>query len=94
MGSVLDRLKAAGKEITDRIEILSEEETNYRMDICKKCENYNVNPTTGTGRCEVCGCFMVIKTKFAQLACPIAKWGKKEDTHNKDLWDKASKSNE
>ena len=93
MGSVLDKLKAVGKDITDKIEILSEEETNKRMDICKKCDKFNTS-NKGYGRCEVCGCFMVIKTKFAQLACPIAKWGKKEDSKNKDLWDKAVKANE
>jgi hypothetical protein len=94
MGSVLDKLKAVGKALSDKIEILSEEETNNRMDICKKCEKFNTNSNKGYGRCEVCGCIMVIKTKFAQLACPIAKWGIKEDSKNKILWDKASKSNE
>jgi hypothetical protein len=42
--------------------------------ICKQCEHlvqiFNV--------CNVCGCFMPIKTKLKRAECPIGKWGKYE----------------
>ena len=36
------------------------QEANRRMRICNKCEHYNKM----LGICEVCGCFMNVKTKM------------------------------
>lgn len=42
----------------------------YRYDICKSCDQFNVTLYT----CKQCGCFMKVKVKFKNSACPLAKW--------------------
>lgn len=37
---------------------------------CKSCDSFN-----GT-TCDECGCIMAIKVKFAEMDCPLGKWGK------------------
>lgn len=41
-----------------------------RLLLCKKCDRFN-----GT-TCDECGCIMSIKVKFAEMECPLGKWGK------------------
>ena len=42
-----------------------------RWDICQGCE-FLIDDK----RCEKCGCFMKVKTRFSTAKCPIDKWGK------------------
>jgi hypothetical protein len=41
-----------------------------RMTICKSCDRFRADKQT----CEICGCFMPLKTTMANMACPIDKW--------------------
>lgn len=41
-----------------------------RLLICNECEKFK------DGICEECGCIMRLKTQFAEMECPIGKWGK------------------
>ena len=41
-----------------------------RMSQCKNCDKFK------DGKCEECGCIMKIKVKFAEMECPIGRWGK------------------
>ena len=41
-----------------------------RLTICKSCEEYNKNYRT----CNVCGCFIPLKTSIPISACPLKKW--------------------
>jgi len=41
-----------------------------RMDICKECDRFRENTQT----CEICGCFMPLKSTMANMKCPIDKW--------------------
>ena len=48
-----------------------------RMGVCEACDRYNED----SGTCEICGCFMKLKTTMANLRCPIDKWTEwKRDT--------------
>lgn len=52
--------------------IVSKEEQKERLDICKKCEYYNIR----SNRCKSCGCYLNHKVKFGVSQCPIGKWGR------------------
>jgi len=41
-----------------------------RMEVCESCDRYNKDSQT----CEICGCFMPLKTAAANMRCPIDKW--------------------
>ena len=43
---------------------------NPRLKICRDCENF----IKVTSTCKLCGCFMLLKTKFPNSTCPINKW--------------------
>jgi hypothetical protein len=58
-----------GSKTTDEI-------ANQRYDICKACPEF-INMTK---QCKKCGCFMSLKVKLADAACPIDKWQKVEAT--------------
>lgn len=57
-----------------------------RYDTCKSCERY----VPETDQCNVCGCYMSIKTtletnrdpelggKIVETHCPLGRWGDKE----------------
>lgn len=46
----------------------TEEEKQRRLDICDECEHL-----IGS-KCELCNCFVKLKTKWATTQCPIKKW--------------------
>jgi hypothetical protein len=41
-----------------------------RLDICKSCEEF----IKLTAQCDVCGCFMKVKTMIKSAKCPKGKW--------------------
>lgn len=45
-----------------------------RMKICLACSKFK------NGRCKECGCYMRIKTQFAEMECPIGKWDKHKNS--------------
>ena len=57
------------------------EESQKRLELCKSCENYISSITM----CSICHCIMPLKTKIADLSCPIGKWNavldKKEENN-------------
>lgn len=54
----------------------TQEEINYRYNICLSCESYNVNET----QCDECGCnvnnkkIFMNKLAWADQHCPKDKW--------------------
>jgi hypothetical protein len=40
-----------------------------RMEICEACDRY-----TKASTCEICQCYMPIKTTMANMKCPIDEW--------------------
>lgn len=41
-----------------------------RLGECRGCDRFD-----GT-TCSECGCIMVLKVKFAEMECPVGRWGK------------------
>jgi Family of unknown function (DUF6171) len=50
--------------------LVSDDVRESRLEICRSCEFFEKVKS----RCSKCGCFMEIKTKFANVQCPIDKW--------------------
>lgn len=51
-----------------------------RYKICEGCDQF-INLTK---QCKKCYCFMPVKTKFRDAACPMLKWDKWERTKYTD----------
>ena len=43
---------------------------NERLQTCEQCDHY----LPMSGQCDLCGCFMKLKTAMANSRCPIDKW--------------------
>jgi hypothetical protein len=43
---------------------------NERMEICQKCERFDADKQT----CDLCGCYMPVKTSMANMRCPLDLW--------------------
>ena len=50
--------------------IVTDEQKEARLAICKSCEHY-----TKVYICSECGCVMPLKTTFKASFCPLDKWG-------------------
>lgn len=44
--------------------------SRQRLDICQACDRFQEKTQT----CEICGCYMPLKTTMANMECPIQKW--------------------
>jgi len=64
LGSIKDFI---GNIMTDGVKV-SEDIAKRRLQICKKC------PHLFKTNCTRCGCFVKIKTEYADQECPIKKW--------------------
>jgi recombinational DNA repair protein RecR len=40
-----------------------------RLTICESCDHYTAQKT-----CELCQCYMPLKTTMANMKCPLDKW--------------------
>ena len=49
---------------------VSEDEYKKRLETCVSCEHFKENNAT----CNMCGCYMPSKAKWATSACPKNKW--------------------
>jgi hypothetical protein len=56
--------------------VVSEEQLQARLDICRSCEKWDASGFKGTGRCSLCGCSTQAKLRMATSECPIKKWGR------------------
>lgn len=52
------------------------DEADRRYNICKECEFF----IKKTRQCNICKCFMPIKTKISITKCPKNKWGTVENS--------------
>ncbi len=61
--------------------LVSKDEIDYRLSVCRSCDLWDENGNVGLGKCnhEKCGCTK-LKQGLATEKCPINKWNyKKED---------------
>lgn len=70
--SLLGSLWESAKRVVKDPIPVPEEIQEERMKVCHECPKFE------NGRCAECGCYMRIKTQFAEMECPIGKWGKHE----------------
>lgn len=47
-----------------------DEKVKYRLNKCNRCEYIHMDKKT----CNLCGCFIVAKTKLETESCPAGKW--------------------
>jgi len=41
-----------------------------RMEVCEDCDHY----IKDSGQCDICLCYMKLKTTMANMECPLGKW--------------------
>jgi hypothetical protein len=41
-----------------------------RMGVCEDCDHY----IKDSGQCDICLCYMKLKTTMANMECPLGKW--------------------
>jgi len=63
-------IKDTAKRLLENPKLAPRKVTANRMEICRDCEHYK----TDTTQCDICQCFMPVKTTFANVKCPIDKW--------------------
>lgn len=62
---------AKGKPATK----VSENIRNLRLATCRNCVLADGKKgLLPTGNCRECGCFVTLKTEYAEEECPIGKW--------------------
>jgi len=69
--SAADTLKRVAK---DKRTVTSSQQAE-RLSICVQCEHFASEKAV----CKKCGCFLQLKTQFANMRCPIDKWTEIED---------------
>lgn len=68
-----EQLEITEKTLEEQeLEFLLDKETRSqeRLSICKGCEHL----TGKLNQCDLCNCFMNIKTRIFFAQCPIGKW--------------------
>lgn len=63
-------LKDTAKRLLEDPTIAPRAVAKRRMEICQSCDRFQ----EAGGICEICGCFMSLKTTMANMRCPIDKW--------------------
>ena len=62
-------LKDTARRLLDDPTIAPCDVSRQRLEICEGCDRYTAKKT-----CEICQCFMPLKTTMANMACPIDLW--------------------
>ncbi len=65
---VMEAASAAMKFVSSGLKLVSKEEVERRLDICKACPQFADNV------CKLCGCGLKLKAAIESSKCPIEKW--------------------
>jgi hypothetical protein len=65
---------AASRFIKTGMKVVTEEQLQQRLEICRSCDKFDSAALNGTGRCLLCGCSTALKLKMASEKCPVDKW--------------------
>ena len=49
------------------------EKVRERMGLCENCPHFNVSED-GIATCDLCLCYLSLKTVFARETCPDGRW--------------------
>jgi hypothetical protein len=63
-------LKDTAKRLLENPTIAPRAVVSDRMGICQVCDRF----AAATQTCEICHCFLPLKTTMANARCPIDKW--------------------
>jgi len=63
-------IKDTAKRLLEDPSVAPRRVSMLRMEVCESCDRYNSEART----CQICGCFMPLKTTMANMECPIQKW--------------------
>lgn len=66
-------IKALYTHIKSGAKQVDSETLKERREICNNCEHNDFNPLFRQ-KCELCGCKISLKTKWADQSCPIQRW--------------------
>lgn len=66
--------KAAANFVKGGMKTVTDQQLKNRLDICRRCDKFDMQAFGGTGRCLLCGCSTALKLKMATEKCPIDKW--------------------
>lgn len=69
--NALNFINSSVKYIKSGMRNATPEIQNQRFKICESCEFFD----SSSVRCNSCGCFLEIKTKWSTEKCPLDKWG-------------------
>jgi hypothetical protein len=69
-------ISSSVNHITSGMKTVPNHVKEERLSICNNCPFFKDN------RCSKCGCFMNIKTAWAEQSCPEGKWNKYEEDNN------------
>ena len=59
------------KHATSGFQHVAQNEFLQRIEACNQCDQFD----SKSQRCAACGCFLVVKAKWASEECPLGKWG-------------------
>jgi len=63
-------IKDTARRLLENPSIAPRRVSILRMELCKECDKF----LPERGQCSVCQCFMELKTKMANMRCPLDKW--------------------
>lgn len=63
-------IKDTAKRLLEDPTIAPRAVADERMKICEACDRFKAD----TKQCEICLCYMPLKTAAANMKCPIDKW--------------------
>ena len=62
-------IKDTAKRLLEDPSIAPRRVSMLRMEVCESCDRYTKAKT-----CEICQCYMPLKTTMSNMKCPIDKW--------------------
>jgi hypothetical protein len=62
-------IKDTARRLLEDPSIAPRDVSRQRLEICEGCDRYTAKKT-----CEICQCFMPLKTTMANMSCPIDLW--------------------
>jgi hypothetical protein len=63
-------IKDTAKRLLEDPSVAPRDVADARMRVCQTCDRFREDTKT----CEICGCFMPLKTTMSNMRCPIDKW--------------------
>jgi hypothetical protein len=63
-------IKDTARRLLEDPSIAPRDVSRQRLEICEGCDRFQEKSRT----CELCGCYMPLKTTMSNMKCPLDKW--------------------